>query len=410
MLSYLKLALKVLRRRKVFTFISLFGIALTLAVLMVATTVIDNVFAPLAPETRLDRTLCVFVLGQHGPGGNMWSNPGYKFLDENVRTLPGIERASIYSEPQTGAIYRNGARIDAVIKRTDGAYWQILDFRFLEGHPFSADDDANGVKVAVISDDMREKLFDGNSAVGRTLEFDGSLFRIVGVVPRVSLTRLSGYSDIWIPIGTSRSSEYRSQMFGPYNGIVLVRDRADIPALKREFNTRVSRIPLADPKTFNVMRSGLDTPFEAVARMLFRNEERGALIVRLILIVAALLFMTLPALNLVTLNLSRILERAPEIGVRRAFGAPRRSLVTQFIVENVVLTVIGGLIAFVIAAMIIPVIGSLIPFPGAVFTLNVRIFVYGMLLAVLFGVLSGFYPAWRMSRLQPVNALRGGER
>ena len=72
-----------------------------------------------------------------------------------------------------------------------------------------------------------------------------------------------------------------------------------------------------------------------------------ALVLRTIFIVLALLFMTLPALNLVTLNLSRILERAPEIGVRKAFGAPKRTLIAQFVTENVILTLIGGALGFV---------------------------------------------------------------
>ena len=60
----------------------------------------------------------------------------------------------------------------------------------------------------------------------------------------------------------------------------------------------------------------------------------------------ALLFITLPTMNLVSINLSRIMERASEIGVRKAFGASSRTLVGQFVMENVVLTVIGGAIGF----------------------------------------------------------------
>jgi putative ABC transport system permease protein len=122
----------------------------------------------------------------------------------------------------------------------------------------------------------------------------------------------------------------------------------------------------------------------------------------------ALLFMALPALNLITINLSRILERSSEIGVRKAFGAPRRSLVSQFVMENVVLTLIGGAIAFALSAVAIAVLNQTSYLPNVRLDLNLRIFAYGMLLAVVFGLFSGVYPAWRMSRLHPVNALRGG--
>ena len=89
--------------------------------------------------------------------------------------------------------------------------------------------------------------------------------------------------------------------------------------------------PDAPPGT--EVRSGLDTAFEAIARPLLNNpaNQSAALVLRTIFIILALLFMTLPALNLVTLNLSRILERAPEIGVRKAFGAPKRTLIALFV-------------------------------------------------------------------------------
>ena len=79
--SYLKIAYKVFLRRKFFTFISLFAIAFTLVVLMVATAMIDHTFAPMAPETRQNRTVGVYRLVMSGPHSVISSNPGYKFLD-----------------------------------------------------------------------------------------------------------------------------------------------------------------------------------------------------------------------------------------------------------------------------------------------------------------------------------------
>jgi putative ABC transport system permease protein len=411
MKTHIKLALKVLARRKAFTAISLFGIAMTLAVLMVAAAMLDTIVAPRPPETRADRTLLVARVGQYGERNGMTSDPGYGFLDRYVRTLPNIEKASIFSNVQSAALYRHGARIDTMLKRTDGAYWQILNFRFLEGGPYSAADDESGRRVAVINDEMREKLFDGAPALGKTLDLEGESYRVVGVVERATFTQLMAYGQVWVPIGTLKSSEYRTKLMGGFLGAVLVRDRADIPALKREFEGRLPRVPIDDPREFHTTRSGLDTTFEAFARMIMGNRDFSAASVRrmiIILAVMALLFMTLPALNLITLNMSRIMERGSEIGVRRAFGAPRSSLVRQFVFENIVVTVLGGLLGFATAAAVLPILNRAVPFPDANFALNLRVFAWGMATAVFFGVFSGVYPAWRMSRLNPVDALRGG--
>ena len=120
-----------------------------------------------------------------------------------------------------------------------------------------------------------------------------------------------------------------------------------------------------------------------------------------------LLFMTLPALNLINLNTGRILERSAEIGVRKAFGASSRQLVWQFVVENVLLCLVGSLFGLVFAKLALAWLegSGLIPYLHV--NLNLAVFGWGLLLAVVFGLLSGVIPAWKMSRLHPVQALKG---
>jgi putative ABC transport system permease protein len=132
-------------------------------------------------------------------------------------------------------------------------------------------------------------------------------------------------------------------------------------------------------------------------------------VVRFTLLVGslALLFMALPVLNLINLSLSRILERSSEIGVRKAFGASSWTLVGQFLVESVVLTLIGGALGLALSALAIRMLGNADFIPYAQLSLNFRVFLYGLAFALAFGVLSGAYPAWRMSRLHPVEALHG---
>jgi putative ABC transport system permease protein len=408
MKSYFKLALKVLARRKFFTFISLFGISMTLVVLMVATAVLDNFYAPRAPESRFDRVLTIDRVTERGPQDVESMEAGYALLDGWMRPLHDVERTAIFSTPQSTAIYRGDSRIDTDVKHTDADYWKILDFHFLEGRPYSSNEDASGAHVAVITDDLRRKLFDEGSAIGKTFTLEGDSYSVIGVVPRVSLTRMAAYSDVWIPIGALKSSDYRHNYLGGFVGLVLAHHSSDFPRLKAEYKTSLRTFPL-DKKVFREISTGLDTPFEALARDLTQNRtDSGVWILIGVFVAVALLFMTLPVLNLVTLNLSRIMERAPEIGVRKAFGASRPALIGQFVIENVVLTLIGGLAGFVLTIVALRIANQFSIVPGAVFEMNARVFFYGMLIAVLFGGFSGVYPAWRMSRLDPVLALRGG--
>src|SRR5215204_3322045 len=85
--NYLKLAFKVLMRRKFFTFVSLFGTSVTLLVLMIGAAMLDHVFAPLAPEVRLDRTLHVSYMAMRGDQNEWSGDPGYGFLDRYCRNI-----------------------------------------------------------------------------------------------------------------------------------------------------------------------------------------------------------------------------------------------------------------------------------------------------------------------------------
>lgn len=408
--NYLKLAFKVLARRKFFTAISLFGISITLVVLMVATALLDHVFAPHPPETDLDRTLGIYTLALVGDRGESTGTPGYGFLDRTARDLPGAERMTIYSFQERAVSYPEGRKVLSWLKRTDGEFWRILDFDFLEGGPYTAEDEADRNFVAVINESTRERFFgEDASAVGRTIELDGQRFRVVGVVEDVPFLRLAPFADVWVPISTLRSSAYRHRIRGSFQALVLAESEEAKPLIREELQSRLADVPIPEPERFDRLHSGAETLFEAVSRMLFSSTWERAHPQRLlaVFLTLAVVFMVLPAVNLTNLNLSRILERTSEIGVRKAFGGSIRALVGQFLVENVVLTLLGGAIGLVLSALTLRAIEASGAIPYAELSLNPRIFLWGLGLALVFAVLSGVYPAWRMARMHPVLALRG---
>jgi len=412
--NYFKVALKVLGRRKFFTFISLFGISITLLVLLVATAMLDYVFAARTPEVHADRMLGVYDLSMEGDG-NIWgSPPGYAFLERTVRPLeklPNVERISYVTGGITVASYLNGRKIESTLRRTDGDFWRVLGFDFLEGGPFTVADNENGRFVAVINETTRKRFFEGRPAVGRTIEADGQRFRVVGVVRDVPVLRYGSSADLWVPVTSAKTSAYKQEWMGNFYALILARSRADLPAIKAEFQSRLREAEkqLPDPKNYKKLVTGADTLFEGAARLFIpaRATVNPANRLRAVLLVLMLGFMLLPTINLVNINLSRILDRASEIGVRRAFGASSRTLVGQFLVENVVLTLIGAAIGLALAAAVLRAFNVSGLIPHTQFQLNFRIFLYGLAIALFFGLFSGVYPAWRMSKLHPVQALRG---
>jgi putative ABC transport system permease protein len=411
LISHLKLALKVLGRRKVFTAISLFGVALTLLVLTVAAAFLDHLFAPHAPDTRQDRTLVAMYMELSGERATSRGPASFKVLDA-TRDLPGVERMSIASMPQAVSAFHEGRRRDLTMRRADGEYWNILDFRFLEGASFTADDVAAARHVAVINETTRRRIFGDGPAVGRTLEAGGETWTVVGVVPDVALLRFASHAEIWTPVTTQRGDTWRTQLEGNLIGLYLLAPGAEPGLVQSEFQARVGRVDLRGSE-YDTITMLPDTLLGNMARMSFgsrRDTESKVGMLLGVLALVAFLFALLPTVNLVNLTLSRIYERTAEIGVRKAFGAPTHSLVLQFVLENVVLTLLGGLLALAASVLVLRGINASGLIPYSDLRLNGRILAQGLLMAVAFGVLSGAWPAWRMARLHPVVALQGGPR
>lgn len=223
----------------------------------------------------------------------------------------------------------------------------------------------------------------------------------------VPIYREIPFSDIWVPISTITDAEYKQEMLGDFVGLILAHDAADFPRIKEEFASRMKTVELSSSE-YNKFESEPGTEFDEAARDLLGNSgghERAELIG--VMVLATFLFMLLPTVNLVNINVSRIIERASEIGVRKSFGASSATLVGQFLVENILLTFIGGVIGFLLSILILQLLTNSGQIQYADFHLNIRIFFYAFVSILFFGIVSGVYPAWKMARMHPVNALKG---
>jgi putative ABC transport system permease protein len=267
--------------------------------------------------------------------------------------------------------------------------------------------------VAVINESTRTKFFGGANALGRAIEVNGQRFQVVGVVRDVPILRLVPFADVWVPYTTDRSDAYRRELVGDMMGLFLARSTADLPGIRAEVRSRVARVP-PDDKVFDKVVAHAETLFDTAARVLTTGgdaeAEQPGRRLSFALVTLAVLFMLLPAVNLVNLNVSRIMERASEIGVRKSFGASSAVLVGQFLVENIALTLVGGVLGFAASAWLLWLVNGSGLILYADLRMNPRIFLAGLAFALFFGTMSGVYPAWRMSRLNPVQALKGASR
>jgi putative ABC transport system permease protein len=407
--NYLLTAWKVFMRRKLFTAINLLCIVLTLVVLMVVTALLQNTFYPTGVEGKSERFVqMIMVESSHtDKGGRRRGTMGYKLIDQYLKPLKHAEVVSATGFPMSVSVYQQDRVSDLMMRHTDAEYWKILDFTVLQGRLYNNEDVEQGRMVAVLNQSTARKLFPGQSYLGQKFSANGQIFTVIGVVQ--DEMHINAYSDIWAPVTSQASSDYKSKMFGAFSALMMVRSPEELPALKKEIMQVATTVQYDDPNQFNVTKMWGDSKLSLFARTLLsdQTEDGGAGKFLAGIIVLMILFMTLPALNLINLNVGRIMERSSEIGVRKAFGATSRQLVAQLVLENVLLCLIGGAIGLVLAAGVLWWLEGSGLIPYLQIHLNLAVFGYGLLITLVFGVLSGVIPAWKMSRLAPVHALKG---
>ena len=411
--SYLIIAWKVLQRRKFFTAISLFGISFTLMILLVVYAMFDYTAGPHRPELRIDRLLFINRIQLvYRTGGTGNSNMGYAFLTQRVRTLKTPEKVSLsLGNWDAVAAYVGTQVLKLDRKYTDGEFWQVLDFDFVAGRPYNPREVREAAHVAVLNESSARRYFgpDAATAVGRFVVLDAVRYQVVGVVRDVGISRIYSYADVWLPVTTSTDNLHNPNYQGRYQAIVLARTPADMPRIQAEYARVVANVPLPDPKQHSRINS-FARPLLATFTAQYNNnmEADGGVggFARLMLGLGVL-FLLLPALNLININVSRTLERASEIGVRKAFGATAGRLVGQFLVENIFLTLLGGVLGLGLAAGALALLNGSHFFAYSQFELNGRVYAVALGIVLFFGVLSGAYPAYKMSKLQAMKALKG---
>lgn len=408
--NYLKIAWKVLLRHPFYTFITLFGISLTLTVLMVLTSFVDHLIGSHYPEYKRNRSLYLLQikLSDSTNSASSGSDFSYKFLKRHVLPLRTPEKVALVSTWAWANSYIDGKRIKVKSKFSDANFWDVTDFTFLEGKPYTEQNIANADPVAVITDAFRTDYFGLNTnAVGKTIEVDNARYRVIGVVKAAPITRLFTSAEVYLPYTLPKSNYQKGEYLGAFNAIILARSRSDFKAIQDEYNQSVKRIPIPFMdgwlKVFHIRTEAnpyLDT--------FIQNFPTGpdSRTVYMVIALVMLLFMLLPAINLVNLNVGRSMERASEIGVRKAFGAPVRTLLGQFVIENVFITLLGGLIALGLSVLILTLINQSGWILHSDLTINLSVLAISVLLCLVFGILSGVIPAWRMAKLPIADALK----
>ena len=277
----------------------------------------------------------------------------------------------------------------------DENYLKVKEDNIKEGKAFSKQDILNNKFYAIIGQDLKKELFPNTSPIGKQIIIKGNRFKVIGILASKSST-FSGSrnSDIYIPINVARSLFSRPSI--NYNIDISVKNKENYEsaiAKAVSLMRSIRKLTPTEKDNFGIDRSdALEKELKDVSKFL----TYFAFIVGLITILGS-------SIALMNIMLVSVTERTREIGVRKALGASRFLILIQFFIETLVITLLGGITGIFLGLLMGYGVSSLFKMP---FSMPWNAIGISILIIFIVAFISGLYPAYKASKLDPIQALR----
>lgn len=409
-MRYFRQALAMMREERLFSGIYIVGTALAIAFTMVIAVVYYAKLADIAPEVNRSRTVYVKGMAKRAVNDTLrWEPTSYTAtqVKEWLYTLKSAEvvsatvNASRYTSDRQYLKCDNHKLVPVVTRMVDANFFKVYQFRFVYGRPFTQEECLNenyyienAAVPAVISRDIAEQAFGKDvDPVGKTLNY-GFLIRIVGVIEPTSSIMEESFGQLFLALDQEAERV-----------IVVLKEGCTVKDLEKELAEIARKRSVSDKEydysiistllphaQMKMSEDGVALPWSSVFKSLFPK---------------VFVLLLVPALNLSGLVAARMRRRVAEMGVRKAFGAKRRTLLTQVIAENLVLTLCGGFVGLVITWLLLYVFRSWLFFAvgNTAFTLpeptvdgemlfSPLIFVIGLAVCIVLNLMAALIPAW----------------
>lgn len=401
--------------------ISIAGTALSITLIMLLVLIYQIQTTNIVPEVNRDRTLYAESIlyrksnGKQNFGGSM-SPRVVKEVFYSLKTA----QASAFTFLRTSYLTTSDEqrRMKGYSRPTDHNYFNIYQYNFLKGRPFSCEEFESGMKRVVISEKVARSCYGGaEEAMGQTLMINFEAYEVCGVVEDVSSLLRTSYADIWVP--------YSSLKWYPWPGTEDTMGDFDVLLLKNPSND-YDKVVAEVEESFNRFNAGLSEgkiELQSPVRThliwamggLINIKDMGHLAINIGLILGILLLV--PALNLSSITVSQMRNRISEIGIRKAYGAIRRDIINQIIIESMILTVIGGMIGVISSYALIKATTEMLlssrfsdlsssSYLSIDMVLSPVFFLYAIIFCLILNLMSALIPAWKASKITIINAIR----
>ncbi len=280
-------------------------------------------------------------------------------------------------------------------------YAVVRNVEIAQGRWFDAADDERAARVAILGPDAADALFGGLNPLGQTIRIGSAPFTVIGVTVGVG-AGFAGNPDtsVFIPLQTAYRTLSNARTSTGARRVSVIY----ISALSSEDIPRVEREVAQVMRQQHGIREGAEDDFTVLTQQQFLSIA-GSITGILTLFLGAIAGISLlvGGIGIMNIMLVSVTERTKEIGLRKAVGAKRRTILMQFLVETVTLSLIGGTLGILLGVGVALLV-------GATGIINTTVTLDSILLAVTFslavGLFFGIYPANRAAGLQPIEAVR----
>jgi len=400
------MALDSIRANKVRAGLTILGIAVGVFVVVVISAAVHGINASVAKDLESTGPTTFFVsrfpISFEACDGTdetckWFRNPHLTLEDRTtIDKLPSVRTAGARLDTQRNVTYKD-RRLTGVSVSGFTGNWQQIDGGgdIYPGRNFTANEAASGDRVVVINDEMATQLFGDSDPIDKSIELGDTPFKVLGIY-HYQASFLSGGNKprAFIPIEAARK-----QLKANWNDIGI----AVIPSASSSRAEAIDDV-IATMRARHALHPGADNDFAIITQdQLFDvyNKIFGAFF--LVMVVLSAVGLIVGGVGVVAIMMISVTERTREIGVRKALGATRGTILWQFLVEAVTLTGLGAVIGLVLGTLVALLIKSTTPVAASVPPLAV---LAALLTSAFTGVLFGMLPAAKAARLDPVVALR----